>query len=129
MELRLAVRLCGTGSLKALPCSNTLPASCRLLRQRQKHLLVIPHQQCSQSRFIQSGMRCRSSLGTQLAALCQNTPCQGGADGEWLCKVNIGCSWIQSAGSAASKHSKDKFFLCNIVSLTVSVHQLSCVFF
>lgn len=46
-------------------------------------------------------LRRRGSLGTQLAALCQNTPCQGG-DGEWLCKVNIS----QSDGSADSKHSK-----------------------
>lgn len=41
MELRLGLRLRGTGSLKALPCSNTLPASCRL-RQRQKKTPCCP---------------------------------------------------------------------------------------
>lgn len=89
MELRLGVRLCGTGSLKAWPCSKMLPVSCRLLRQRQKHLHVVSHQQRSRSWFNRAGMRCRGSLGKQLAALCQNTPWQGGEDGEWLCKVNI----------------------------------------
>lgn len=86
---RLGVRLCGTGSLKPLPHINTLPGSYRPLRQRRKHLRALPHQQHSQFQLIQLSMKCRVSPGTLLAALCQNTPCWGGEDGEWLCWTNI----------------------------------------
>lgn len=63
------LRLCRAASLKALPRSNTLHASCRQFRQGQKHLHVVHHQQCSQSRVTQPSVRCRSSQGKQLAAL------------------------------------------------------------
>lgn len=48
MELSLYVRLCRVdiaSKLCLVPCQ--LPASCRMLCQRQKHLHVTPHQQCS----------------------------------------------------------------------------------
>ena len=38
----------GAVGLKALPCSNTPPASCTPWRLRQTPLHVVPHQQCSQ---------------------------------------------------------------------------------
>lgn len=106
MEVRLGLRLCETGSLKDLPCSDMLPASCRLLCQRQKHLHVDLHQQRSRSWIIQLGMKSRSSLGTQGAAVCHNTPGQGGEDGEWLCKVNI---WpkLDICSVGRSKRPKD----------------------